>query len=170
MLAHVDDPLCIGRKHLIQDLFSALSGWLTTKITEVIGPKPVVFLGARVWRAEKGFREMAKEGYIEELGEEWGADRGRAITSPGIVDQKIEEEETPLCKEDHRRFRRGVGKVQYILPRRPDFLFATKQCSRRLAAPTNHDGKKLERLVKWIYATRAWSFRLEPDADSVWGP
>ena len=117
-------------------------------------PKPVMLLATLVWRTLTGFREMPEEGYFEEL----GADRGRNITSPGVDIKGTNEE--PLDETGHSKFRRRVDKVQSIFPRRPDALFATKRCSRKLASPTNTDEKKLERLVKWLFTTRSWSFRL----------
>ena len=78
MLADVDDPLFIGDGKLVDNLFTALGESLTAKISEVIGPKPVVFLGTRVWTTLTGSRE------IEELGAEWGLDGGK-ITSQ-VVD------------------------------------------------------------------------------------
>ena len=41
--------------------------------------------GTRMWRTSTGFREMPKEGSLEELGMEFGADRGRRIASPGAM-------------------------------------------------------------------------------------
>ena len=63
-MLHVDDPLCIGEAKLADNLFTALGQRLTTKITEVIGPKPIEFLGTRVWRTLQAFREMQKAGYL----------------------------------------------------------------------------------------------------------
>ena len=50
--------------------------------------------------------------------------------------------------------------MQFILPRRPDAIFATKRSCRKQTR------KKLERLVKLLHTTRSWSFRLDPDPQS----
>ena len=139
-----DDPLCIGEASVV-DLFTALGQWLTTKNTEVIGPKPVEFLGTRVWRT---------------LGAGWRADRGSNITSPGVDIKGTNEEESD--ESGHSKFRRGVGKVQFFPLRRRGALFATKRCWMNLASPTNTDEQKLERLVKELYTTSVVKFQAGP--------
>ena len=68
MLVLVDDPLCISVQIPVGILFSTLGQCLTTQITEVIGPQPVVFLETRLWNTPTRFKEMPNEGYFEELG------------------------------------------------------------------------------------------------------
>ena len=71
---------CHARNSLLDNLFDALEQWLLAKITEVIGPKAVVLLGTRVWRAPAKFREMPKTGHLEELGQGWTAEDERSPT------------------------------------------------------------------------------------------
>ena len=51
--------------------------------------------------------------------------------------------EEPLDSDVHKRWRRGVGKMQFVPRRRPDALFATTQYARRQTKPTIKDGIKL---------------------------
>ena len=44
---------CHARNSLLDNLFDALEQWLLAKITEVIGPKTVVFLCTRVGSAHQ---------------------------------------------------------------------------------------------------------------------
>ena len=54
---HVDDPLCFGQAKLVDTLFTALGQWLTKRIAETIGLKPVVFLGSHVWSTHTMLRD-----------------------------------------------------------------------------------------------------------------
>ena len=124
---------------MVTNLFTELGHWLTTKITEEIGPKPAVFLGTCVWRTLTG--------YLEELGAEWRADRGRNITSPGVdLKGTIEEE---LGAAGHSKFRRVVGKVLFICWRVP-----------------RTQSRSLRDWLKCLHNTRSWSFRLDPEPKS----
>ena len=144
-------------------MFTALGHWLTTKITEVIGSRTVVFLGTRAENTLTGFREMPRAGYLEARGPEWGAGRRRNITSPRVDIKGASEEE--LNAAGPSKFRRGVDKMQFIFPRRPDAIFASKGCSKEVGE-SHTDEQKLERLVKWLHNNRQWSFRQDPDPKS----
>ena len=66
----------------------------------------------------------------------------------------------------HNKFRWLVGKVQITLPKRPDALYATKRCARKLANHKAAVEKNLESPIKWLYTTSTWSFRMEPDSNT----
>ena len=104
--------------------FTALGQRLTTN--EVIGSKTV----ACVWR----FREMPKAGYFEELGAEWGADRGRNITSPG-VDIKGK---TSWTQEDTASFVVEWARCNSSFPEDMTHSLRRKRCSREIGQVAAH--------------------------------
>ena len=71
------------------------------------------------------------------------ADGGRAIHNKKGAD-------TPLTPEDHHLYRKGVGILLYVAPERPDWMFALKKLSMKLASPTEGDLELLRFVGKYL--------------------
>ena len=56
--------------------------------------------------------------------------------------------------EDHHTYRRIVGRLQFLIPRRPDLLFAQSQLTQALAAPTAQDWQAMKRAVRYLTGAR----------------
>ena len=69
--------------------------------------------------------------------------------SPGVSHMKgTAEDEAPLDQEQHKRYRRLVGKIQWLAYTRPDISYGAKELARSLQSPTQFDKKKLKRMIK----------------------
>ena len=72
------------------------------------------------------------------------------------------EDDAPLDQQQHARYRRLVGKIQWLSYTRPDISFATKELARALQQPTANDDKKLKHLIRYLKGTAAWKHSLRP--------
>ena len=61
---------------------------------------------------------------------------------------------TPCDQVQHSLFRAVVGKLQYITGVRPDFMFATKCLSYKLASPTLADLTRAKKVLRYLKGTR----------------
>ena len=69
--------------------------------------------------------------------EESGMTNFNTVTAPGIAHYKpTVEDEALLDHEQHKRYRRIVGKLQWLAYTRPDIADSTKELARDLTAPT----------------------------------
>eukprot|EP00972_Heterocapsa_arctica_P026453 3896231-Heterocapsa_arctica.AAC.1 len=57
---------------------------------------------------------------------------------------------TLLSPEDHRAYRRIIGKVMYGSIVRPDLAYVVKELARKLATPTTGDWQKARRLMRYL--------------------
>ncbi len=148
-------------------MFQALGRWLHTKATEKINPKvPTLFWGSRLWKSEHEVLEMPRSDYIESFAHELGLTTGRKVHTPSVKDSDWSDRNLEVVgAKEHQLYRRMVGKAQFILPRRVDAMYATKELSRRLHAPMRRDLKAAIRLWRYLYHTRDWCLRLRPNQD-----
>ena len=65
-----------------------------------------------------------------------------------------------LGAEAHKRFRRAVGKLMFLLPCRPGLSFTVKELSRSGAAPTLQDEVKMKRCLRYLKGSRNLVLRL----------
>ena len=110
-----------------EKLFEALGKHIATRPGQPLHCKDAsVYLGTRLWSTKFGFVEMPKEGHIEgirNIADQAGLHvrGGRGAATPGIKDKpKTKDDEEYIGTELHSTYRQIVGKVQYIIPRRPD--------------------------------------------------
>ena len=69
-------------------------------------------------------------------------------STPGTAALKTAniEDDRPLDKEQHAKYRRLVGKIQWLSYTRPDIRLATKEVARSRQQPTEHGNKRLKHL------------------------
>ena len=81
--------------------------------------------------------------------------------SPGVSHMKATaEDEAALDHEQHKRYRRLVGKIQWLT--RPDISYGAKELARSLQAPTQFDNKKLKHMIRYLQGTRYMRHNLRP--------
>ena len=61
---------------------------------------------------------------------------------------------------EHKRFRRSVGRLQWICPLRPDINYGVKELARGLAAPTREDQARLKHLLRYLKGTLHYVFEI----------
>ena len=79
----------------------------------------------------------------------------KPATAPGTAALKTPtaDHERPLSQEEHKAFRRAVGKLQWMTFTRPDICCATKEFARALQQPTSADQQKLKYLLRYFKGT-----------------
>ena len=86
----------------------------------------------------------------------------RPTTTPGLR-QKDENGQDALDAEGHQLFRQLVGKLQWIVPLRPDIAFATKELARKLTGPTVNDWTSLKQVLRYLSGTTHYVYVLRPE-------
>ena len=59
-------------------------------------------------------------------------------------------EETPVGAREASEYRAASARLNYLALDRPDILFASKECSRRMSSPRNGDWVALKRVVRYL--------------------
>ena len=85
-------------------------------------------------------------------------------TTPGATTTTKEtvEDEELLNVEQHKQYRRMVGKLQWLSYTRPDMAYATKELARGLQQPTVKHQKKLKHLIGYLKGTKHYKFCISP--------
>ena len=108
--------------------------------------KPQQFLGRNIEHFGEHCALGLQDSYIDNMIEETGMTNCNTATAPGMAHYKPTiEDEALLNHEQHKRYRRIVGKLQYT---RPDIAYATKELARDLAAPTELSQKRVKHLLR----------------------
>ncbi len=92
---------------------------------------------------ENGWEHEGAPEHILRLLDIFGMQDAKIVTSPGIKEQVLESDETPLNKEDHSLYRTGVGILLYAASDRSDLKYAVKELMRDVSAPTELSTRRL---------------------------
>ena len=85
-----------------------------------------------------------------------------AVTTPGIAHSTPTiEDEALLDHEQHKRYRRIVGKLQWLAYTRPDIAYSTKELARD-PSPTELSQKRVKHLLRYLHGTKHYKFTIEP--------
>eukprot|EP00971_Amphidinium_carterae_P229229 4547537-Amphidinium_carterae.1 len=68
----------------------------------------------------------------------------------------------PLNNEDHSTYRTIVGKLLWMCPTRPDIQYATKELTRAVQKPDEHDKQNEKHLLRYLHGTRNYKLHLKP--------
>ena len=63
--------------------------------------------------------------------------------------EKTAWEDIELCPKEASKYRAAAARLNYLALDRPDILFASKECSRRMSAPRNGDSEEGRALLGW---------------------
>ena len=121
--------------------------------------KPQQLLGRHIDHCNLGLQDS----YIDNMIEETGKTSCNMVTTPGFAHYKPTiEDEALLDHEQHKRYRRIVGKLQWLAHTRPDIAYATKELARDLTAPTELSQKSLKHLLRYLHGAKHYKFSMEP--------
>jgi hypothetical protein len=158
---HVDDYCVTGPKSELATLFTKLQKTQRIRKTgELLRPgEQVKLLGRTITRTTKGFLWESAPGYIKEVMREAGIkDNSKPAPTPAPPNMTSKEVDAaiggdkPLTTEEHRGYRRLLGKLQWLSLDRPDISFACKELSRALVSPTQRDWSAAKRAVRYLAA------------------
>ena len=107
------------------------------------------FLHRKITVDEDGYHEELDKKYVEDFIKHCGVEDGRSLATPGVK-TKPDETSSALNSMDHSFYRQGGGIAQYIVDRRPDISFATKEVLRKAATPTKQSLGQLTHMAKYI--------------------
>ena len=97
------------------------------------------FLGRILIRIGDEAHMTSSKGYVEGLLEILKLTRANGSETTGSNTTKLSlDSDDALSPEDHSLYRTCVGKLQFMVPIRPDIAFAVKGLARDLHSPTNH--------------------------------
>ena len=108
--------------------------------------------------------QVTMDGYVEDLLNEYDSIAGEADTPATATLFSVREDAEKLDKKRAEEFHALVAKVLYLAKRvRPDLLVSVSFLTRRVQNPDTDDQRKLERLIKYIRATKHLGIRLSAD-------
>ena len=162
ILVYVDDLLFLGEPTVVNKLFADIQQQLLLRPTgDLTVGNSVNFLGRNI--SNKGdYNEISlATAYTTELLKE--ADMLNCNASPAPETKTTSTDvEQPLTTEEHKTYRRAVGKLQWMTYTRPDISYATKELARSPTQPTTLDQQKLKHLLRYLKGTQHYRLYARP--------
>ena len=151
IMVYVDDLLVLGDKTTVDSTFEAIQKQVLLKHIGYLEPgKPQQFLGRNIDHFGNYCNLGLKDSCIDNMIEESGMNNCNSVNTPGIAHYKPTiEDEALLDHEQHKRYRRIVGKLQWLAYTRPDIAYSTKELARDLTAPTEFSQKRVKHLLRY---------------------
>ena len=162
-MIYVDDLLFIGVQSIINTLFSRIQKEvLLTHTGDLTVGSTINFLGRNISHRGDHIDISLNNNYVDIILEESGMTTCNPAP-PGVSHMKgTAEDEAPLDHEQHKRYRRLVGKIQWLAHTRPDISSGAKELARSLQAPKQFDNKKLKHMIRYLKGTRYMRHNLRP--------
>ena len=136
LMAYVDD-IFISAESLavVQEVVQKLRAQLLLKDTGLLKPgSSIRFIGRELKHHGDYIAITGMSEYIRQLLEEHGLQKCKTTPTPGTSVQRRDSDEGQLQDRDETRaFRRLLGKLQWLVPIRPDIAFAVKELARETA-------------------------------------
>ena len=163
---HVDDLMIISTD---VDMIEALAVGLVNRygdITRKDGPV-VNYLRMVFDLTSQGVAKVSITGYLEDMLKVVGTTKGaRTPATGGLFD--VRPDITDASEEQRVTFHRRVAKMLYLAKRaRPDCLTAIAFLATRVTKCTTDDLTKLDRLMRYVWATRDRGIVLTPGAKRI---
>eukprot|EP00971_Amphidinium_carterae_P251789 4999111-Amphidinium_carterae.1 len=73
----------------------------------------------------------------------------------------------PLDNEEHSIHKTIVGKLLWMRPLRPDIQYATKELTRAVQKPNQHDKQNAKHLLRYLHGTRNYKLHLKPNQQTT---
>jgi len=159
MCLHVDDLLVTCEQEaIIESVYGQLQEHY--KDVKIQRGTKLSYLGMTLDLSQVGKTKCTMEGYIADLLEICGT-TGKA-TSPAAENLFERDDSDPLSEDRRESFHSLVAKLLYLAKRvRPDLLVSVSYIATRVRCATEKDHHKLERVLKYLNATRELGLTLE---------
>ena len=163
---HVDDLMITSTD---ADMIEALAEGLVNRygdITRKDGPI-VNYLGMVFDLTTQGVAKVSMTCYVDDMLKETGTAKGaRTPAIEGLFDVRPDIDNA--SEEERVIFHRRVAKMLYLAKRaRPDCLTAVAFLATRVTKCTTDDLTKLERLMRYVWATRDQGIVLAPGVEGI---
>ena len=162
---YVDDLLLLGDEEVTNKIFAAIQQHLLLRPTGTLTVGNTVSILGRNITNRGGYYELGlADSYNNTLLEEAKMQNCKAAAAPGTAALKTPtaDHDQPLSEDEHKAFRRAVGKLQWMTYTRPDVCYATKELARALQQPTSADQQKLKHLLRYIKGTTHYKQVVRP--------
>ena len=164
VLAYVDDLMFFGSKPdidlCVQDLQKDLLLKMTGTLTE---GQTVTFLGREIRRTADSCELYMKPEYIDSMLQLYSMSACKPVAAPLPARTLCEKlRRRRLSAEDQKRYRRVVGQLLWLCNARPDIMFAVKELSRGLSAPTSEHMCKVKHILRFLAGTKHFTQQLRP--------
>ncbi|RVX07744.1 Retrovirus-related Pol polyprotein from transposon RE1 [Vitis vinifera] len=145
LVVYVDDIVITGNDHAgISDLKTFMHSKFHTKDLGELK----YFLGIEVSRSKKGMF-FSQRKYVLDLLKETGKIEAKPCTTPMVPNvQLMPDDEDPFYNPE--RYRRVVGKLNYLTVTRPDIAYAVSVVSQFTSAPTIKHWAALEQILCYL--------------------
>ncbi len=145
LVVYVDDIIITGDDSVG---ISSLKSFLHTKFNTKDLDQLKYFLGIEVSRSNKGIF-LSQRKYVLDLLEETGKLGAKPCSSPMIPNVQLTKDDgDPL--DDPEKYRRLVGKLNYLTVTRPDITFAVSVVSQFMSSPTDKHWETLEHILCYL--------------------
>ena len=163
VMAYVDDLLFFGEDTEVTRVFKAIQAQVLLRPTgELLIEHTISFLGRQLTNKGEYIEITLGDKYMNNLLEEQDMHNSRPVNTPGTAALKTTTDDTALTPDEHKQYRRAVGKLQWMTYTRPDICYATKELARDLTAPTAHSQLKLKHLLRYLQGTRSLNYIVRP--------
>ena len=163
VLAYVDDLMFCGSQADVSTLIKDLQKDLLLKVTSTLNEgQSSSFLGRNLKRISTFISVGMSPSYVDAMPELYGLKQCRPALAPGTDALRKQLDCEPLYPEDHKRYRRAVGQLLWLSSVRPDIMYAVKELSRGLSAPTTEHEAKVKHLLKYLAGTKHFTQKLQP--------
>ena len=140
-----------GSQADVSTLIQDLQNDLLLKVTGTLDAgQSSSFLGRNLKRTSTFISVGMSPSYIDAMLELYGLKQCRPALAPGTDALRMQLDCEPLGPEDHKRYRRAVGQLLWLSSVRPDIMYAVKELSRGLPAPTTEHEAKVKHLLKYL--------------------
>jgi hypothetical protein len=159
---HVDDLLITTQKKasmdaLLEELQVAFNG------VTVHREKVLSYLGMSFDFSVPGRVSISMKGYLQEFLKD-NVVHGTCSSPASNKLFDVDEDSKPLEAERAKAFHTSVARLLYLSKRtRPDILLPVNFLCTRVKSPTEEDGRKLERVVKYLQGSQDLGICLQPD-------
>ena len=146
ILVYVDDLLFLGEPTVVNKPFADIQQQLLLRPTgDLTVGNSVNFVGRNISNKGDYYETSLATTYTTELLKEASMLNCNASPAPGTKTTSTDVEQ-PLTTEEHKAYRRAVGKLQSVTYTRPGISYATKELARSLTQTTTLDQQKLKHL------------------------
>ncbi len=149
ILVYVDDMLMLAPKEIVDQIFEELAKHFLIRKTGHINEEgsQTDFLGRNLGREGDGIAFRGNSQYLDEDIIDWGLLKAKTVSTTGTIFTGDDGDEE-ISVDAHRQYRRTVGKLQWLVPIRPDLVFPVKELARGLTGLTKYHVFMRKHLIK----------------------
>jgi hypothetical protein len=164
-LVHVDDIIVVGTRSGHTKLRKILGDNFLVEYTGSLNHEGsrLEFLGRTMTMIGDEIRMKSSKGYVDGLLQILGLTRANGTDTTGSSTTKVTlDMDDVVSPESHSLYRTCVGKLQFMVPIRPDVAYATTELARDLVRPTNQSWNKLRHLGRYLQGTKDYVLVISP--------